>query len=134
MRLEIIADEKFIAVQHGKKETLLTPGQAVAAQHRIIDEKELAISTCRKDAASVQQRIEDALLAGEPTRPLRDELVAISEQEDALKEIVGEARDAIHAIWNLCDEHDAAQTRQADKSRLAALIAPYEELLKAYAK
>ena len=132
MRLEIIADEKFIVTQHGKKETLLTPGQAVAAQHRIIDEKELAISACRKDAASVQQRIEAALLCGEPTRPLRDELVANDEQEDTLKEIVGEARDAIHEIWNLCDEYDASQTMQADKSRLAALTTPHQELLKAY--
>ena len=132
MELRIISDEKFIVATAGKKETLLTPGQAVAAEHRIIDENELAISACRKDAANVQRRIEAALLSGDPTRPLRDELVAINEQEDTLKEIVGEALDNIRAIWNLCDEHDAAAMAQADKARLAALTTPHQDLLESY--
>ena len=132
MELRFIDGQPFIVTRIGKKETLLTPGQAVAAEHCIIAEREAAIAVCRTDADSVQQRLDAALLSGELSRPLRDELVAINEQVDALMDLAGEARDNIKAIWRMVDEHEAAIIAQADQDRIATLTNPYVELLRSY--
>ena len=126
MELQIISDEFFIITKCGKKEIVRTPGKAVSDEHRIIAEKETALAGCRNDTDSVQARIEAALLAGDLTGKLRDELAAHLEVRDSLISDIGEAKDRIRAIWNLVDEHTADQIAQADKAKFAALIAPHD--------
>jgi len=132
MELRFIDGQPFIVTRIGKKKTLLTPGQAVAVEQQTIIEREAAIAACRTDADSVQQRLDAALLSGEPSRPLRDELVAVNAQVDALVEIIGEARDNIKSVWRMVDGHEAEAILRADKARLASLTTPYDELLESF--
>ena len=126
MELQIISDEFFIITKCGKKEIVRTPGKAVSDEHRIIAEREAAIAGCRIDTVAVQERIEAALLAGDPTKELRAELDAHIDVQDGLVSDIGEARDRIREIWNLVDEHTADQIAQADKAKFDALIAPHD--------
>lgn len=129
MELRIIDGLPFIVQRHGKKEFTRTPEEVADLERRAISDGQAAIADCHIDAESIRQRIESALIAGEPTADLRAELVAVTEQTDGFTDQVAESAETIRTVWKLIDSHTATAIRQAHVSRLTTLLAPFDNIL-----
>ena len=125
-----IDGQSFIIQRVGKKEFTRTPRETIDGQIAAIADCYASIDGVHKAAQVTQQRIEEALIAGEPTAALRAELEAANSRINGLTEDIAAAHENISMIYLMLDADEARALMAAQEARLAALTAPYDLALK----
>lgn len=130
LELRSIAGEPFFVERDGRRETIHTAGEALAAMEQRIAAaraRQQDLATAQQDA---QRRLEEALLAGADTGGIHVEIAKLRDQAAAAVAEVQDARDGIAQIHRTLDGLEADRIRAADAARLAALVAAYDHIIK----
>lgn len=124
-----IDEQVFIVARTAKREELLAPGDAVSAANAAIADAELALRDLAAQGDALRAEIEEAVLFDEPTEELRARLAEVTRAAEAARGTVGAQRNRIAAIRNAVDQRVAERLRQEHAAHLAALVAPFEQIL-----
>lgn len=133
MQVRMIDNTPFVVASYGKKETIQTPAEARQTEQREIDVSKANIQQLDEAAVVIRQRLEVELLDGADTQATRQELAALDDEVHAIQRDVDAANKRLKSIDALLDQHAAAQIKEAADCRLAALIRPFDSVLKGFA-
>ena len=130
IELKMIDGQPFIVTRQGKKEFVRTVAEQVAVYEKEINDCRASFDDAHYSAALAQQAIEAALLSGESCTAHRAQLADATELASRFHDDGLEARQAIKQIFALVDAHAAAAITQADAEHIAAILKPYDLILK----
>lgn len=134
MEIRLIDGTPFIVTSHGKRESLFSPAEARIAEQKEIDEGKAHICQLDRAVAIIRQRIEAELLDAIDTSASRQELAALDEEVHSIQRDVDTASKRLKNIDVMIDQHAAAAIQIAADARLAALIQPFDTIIKELAK
>lgn len=132
MEIRILDGQPFIVSRAGKRELVQSSTDLAADARARIAQAESCIASLRSAEAQAQAGLEAAALAGDSTTGARAELAAIQDEITSHEGDASEARALIREATALIDTHAAAGIREADKRRLADLLAPFDQALKEF--
>ena len=125
-----IDGQSFIIRRVGKKEFTRTPRETIDGQIAAIADCYASIDGVHKAAQVTQQRIEEALIDGQPAAALRAELESAATRIDALTSDIAGTHENIRQIYQMLDAEEARALMAAQEARLAAMTEPYDKVLK----
>lgn len=129
-----VGGELFLADDPGKHERLLTPSEFRASRSEAIEAHDAKLTDLRRDEQKLLSRLEAALVRlDEPAGVVRAELAACREAIVACEQGIHQAVADVAALNRLLDSRAAQQLEEADRARLAALTAPFDQVLQEYA-
>lgn len=130
MEIRYIDSQPFVVTANGKREVIQSPAEARQTERREIDEGRAHINQLDKAGAAIRKRLEAELIDGIDTSATRAELAAIGDEIHGIQRDGDAAGQRLKNIDRLIDQHAAAVIQQADAARLAAMTAPYDQILK----
>lgn len=133
MEIRYIDSQAFVVTTQGKREVIQTPAEVRQTEWREIDEGKAHIEQLDKAAAIVRQRLEVELIDGIDTSATRADLAAIEDEIHSIQRDMDAASKRLKNIDVMIDQHAAAKLKEAADCRLAALIAPFDSVLKGFA-
>ena len=125
-----IDGQNFVIQRVGKKEFTRTPRETIDGQIAAIADCYASIDGVHKAAQVTQQRIEEALIDGQPAAALRAELESAATRIDALTSDIAGTHENIRQIYQMLDAEEARALMAAQEARLAAMTEPYDKVLK----
>ena len=130
MHLKIINDLAHIVTMHGKKEQAAPATEAIATAKQRITEAQAMLDSLTQAAADAQAKLEAALLAGQPSAPIRIEQASLTELQIDQQHGIADAQADIERIHQLLDQHRAEVIRQADQAAIAEICKPFITFIK----
>lgn len=126
MEIRLIDEQPFIAIGKSVK----TPAEVTSEARARIDEAQAELCQIAEAESAIQARLREALLAGEPTDQLRSELSDLYAEAREQRRNIASAESAIRSVSSLLVRWQAEQIELADAQNLAALIQPFDLVLK----
>lgn len=127
--IRMIDGQPFVVQRVGKRESLLTPTEAIAAAF-----VQVAATECRRGELAEQESIlqvelETAVLEGRATTEIRSKIMALrAELAEANSTIAGQRR-IIQSVHDAVRKIEFDRIKLAHAERIAALIAPFQKNL-----
>lgn len=132
MQIKIIDGQPFIAINNGKRKSVLTLTEATDEAHRHIHEAGEIIANLLNAENETQRQIQASVLSGEDTSQLRTELEEIHQEISDHKRDQQTAQATIDGVINLLDSGAAETIRRTDTARLNELLTPFNNAIKEY--
>jgi hypothetical protein len=129
MKFRTLDGQIYLIERVGREDKYLLPDEAIRQIESRIDELQAGIVTARNDLLRTDDRIKQALLAGEPTTALRAGVVATREQIQDMEAQVDELHGDISRIHDLEITQAAEAIRKTDAARVDAAIQPFQKTL-----
>lgn len=130
IEIRILDGEVFIVSRTNRRENLLPPSEAIAEARTAITDAEVRLRQITSEQNDLHVQISEAVFFGEETSELRAKLDGVVRASESVRATIGRHRSNIEAIHTAVDRHHADALQRDHAAHLAALVAPFDKILK----